>query len=137
MKQDIPRTLPELEKHTESFWKGGQDGQLLINQCQDCQHYIHPPVPMCASCHSRNVAPTPVSGNAIVASYTINHMPWLPNLPVPYIFAVVELVEQQGLHLSTEIINTAPDEVTIGMPVTVTFEQQEDVFLPLFEPKEI
>ena len=137
MEQDIPRTLPELEKHTESFWKGGQDGQLLINQCQECQHYIHPPVPMCASCHSRNVVPTPVSGNAIVASYTINHMPWLPNLPVPYIFAVVELVEQQGLHLSTEIINAAPDEVTIGMPVTVTFEQQEDVFLPLFEPKEI
>lgn len=134
MEKGIPRTLPELEKHTESFWKGGQDAQLLINQCQDCKHYIHPPVPMCALCHSRNVVPTPVSGNANVASFTINHMPWMPNLPVPYIFAVVELEEQKGLYLSTEIVNTSSDEITIGMPVTVTFEQQEDVFLPFFTP---
>ena len=37
------------------------------------------------------------------------------------------------VHLTTNIIGSAPDEVQIGQEVTVRFEQQEDVWLPLFE----
>ena len=70
-----------------------------------------------------------------MVSYTVNHMPWVPDLPVPYVFAAVELDEQQGLHLSTEIINIDPEAVSIGMPVQVVFEQQDDIYLPLFEPQ--
>jgi uncharacterized OB-fold protein len=51
------------------------------------------------------------------------------------VFAAVELDEQPGLHLSTEIVNLDPEAVSIGMPVQVVFEQQEDIYLPLFEPQ--
>ena len=114
---------------------GGKSGCLMINQCQACQRYVHPPVPMCPSCHCRDVAPVAVSGKARVVSYTVNHMPWVPDLQVPYVFAVVELDEQPGLRLSTEIINIDPEAVSIDMPVEVVFEQQEDIYLPLFEPQ--
>ena len=134
MGKSVARTLPEVEQHTEAFWTGGKSGRLLINQCQSCQFYIHPPVPMCPVCHSRQVEAVPVSGEATVYSYTVNHMPWVPELEVPYVFAVVELAEQAGLRLSTEIINTDPAKVTIGMAVQVVFEQQEEIYLPLFEP---
>jgi len=90
---------------------------------------------MCPSCHCRDVAPVAVSGKARVVSYTVNHMPWVPDLQVPYVFAVVELDEQPGLRLSTEIINIDPEAVSIDMPVEVVFEQQEDIYLPLFEPQ--
>ena len=130
----VPRTLPELEKHTEAFWTGGQCGQLMINQCSACQHYIHPPVPMCPLCHSRDVTATPVSGKAEIVSYTVNHMPWIPDLEVPYVVAIVGLTEQQGLNITTEIININPDKVFIGMQVKVLFEQHEEIYLPLFEP---
>ena len=136
MGTQVLRTLPDVEPHTEAFWTGGKSGQLMINQCQSCQNYIHPPVPMCPKCHSRDVVATAVSGLATVNSFTINHMPWLPDLAVPYVFAVVELIEQKGLRLSTEIINIAPEEVYIGLPVKVIFEQQEEIYLPLFEPSE-
>ena len=136
MGNSVPRTLPDVEEHTEAFWTGGKTGKLLINQCQACGNYIHPPVPMCPLCHSRDVEPVPVSGDATVVSYTVNHMPWVPDLPVPYTFAVVELAEQTGLYLSTEIVNIDPDAVAIGMPVRVVFERQEEVYLPLFEPRE-
>ncbi|MEM8661943.1 MAG: OB-fold domain-containing protein [Pseudomonadota bacterium] len=134
MTSSVLRTLPETEKHTEAFWTGGSTGSLLINRCQSCGHYIHPPVPMCPKCHSRDVKPEAVSGRAIVISFTVNYMPWVPDLAVPYIFAAVELEEQPGLRLSTELINIAPEAVAIGMPVKVTFLQQEEIYLPLFEP---
>jgi uncharacterized OB-fold protein len=34
----------------------------------------------------------------------------------------------------TNIVNCEPDEVSIGMPVQVVFEQHDDVWIPLFEP---
>ncbi|MDT5160136.1 MAG: hypothetical protein QOC90_446, partial [Mycobacterium sp.] len=32
---------------------------------------------------------TPVSGQATVAGFTVNHQQWLPNFPPPYVVAVV------------------------------------------------
>ena len=48
--------------------------------------------------------------------------------------AIVELPEQEGLRLTTNLVNCALEDVRIGMPVRVLFEQWEDVWLPLFEP---
>ena len=108
----------------------------MINRCQACHRYVHPPVPMCPTCHSRDVTPEAVSGKATVASFTVNHVPWVPNLPVPYVFAAVELEEQPGLRLSTEIVNIDPKAVSIGMPVQAVFEQRDEIYLPLFEPQD-
>jgi len=46
----------------------------------------------------------------------------------------VTIAEQDDVRLTTNIVNCEPDDVTIGMPVRVTFEEREDVWLPLFEP---
>ena len=48
--------------------------------------------------------------------------------------AIVEIDEQPGLRLMTNVVNCPAEEVRIGMPVRVTFEQHGDVFVPLFEP---
>jgi uncharacterized OB-fold protein len=69
-----------------------------------------------------------------VATFSINHQPWVPGLKVPYTVAIVELVEQPGLRLTTNIVNCDPADVRIDMPVKVLFENVEDVWLPLFEP---
>lgn len=66
-------------------------------------------------------------------SFTVNHQAWIPGLPVPYVVAIVELAEQAGLRFVSNIVGGSVDEVHIGMPVRVTFEQIEDVWIPLFE----
>ena len=53
-----------------------------------------------------------------------------------HLVAIVELDEQPGLRLTTNIIECPPEEVYIGQSVRVVFEQKEDVWLPLFEPEE-
>lgn len=129
-----PREVPALTDLTAPFWTGGEHGDLLIMRCQACGFWMHPPSPMCPSCRSTDVAPEEASGRGRVFSYTVNHRAWRPDLPVPYVIALVELEEQNGLRLTTNLVGCAPDEVEIDMRVRVRFLAQPPVFVPLFEP---
>lgn len=128
------RTLPALDDANRAFWTGGFDGRLLIARCDGCAYYIHPPLPRCPRCRDGHVVPEPVSGRGSVASFTVNYQSWLEDMPVPLVFAVVELAEQNELYVFTNIVGIAPDAVRRGLPVRVTFAAQDDVALPLFEP---
>lgn len=131
----MPRNyLPALTPENEFFWKAGASGRLLFVLCPDCGFRVHPPLPICPRCHSRAVAPQPVSGLATVVSLSINRQVWEKGLEQPYVIAIVEIDEQPGLRLTTNIVNCAVDAVHVGMRVRVLFEQREDVWLPLFEP---
>lgn len=50
----------------------------------------------------------------------------------PYGLAIVEL--QEGRRMMTNIIDIAPDEAVIDMPVELVFEPRGDVGIPLFRP---
>lgn len=126
--------LPEARFETVPFWTGGERGELLIDRCDDCGLWLHPPKPVCRECLSRSVRPVPVSGYGTVYSYTVNYQPWMPDLEVPYTLAIVELDEDPGLRLTTRLTDVEPGAVRIGLRVRVVFEQHEDVWLPLFTP---
>jgi uncharacterized OB-fold protein len=126
--------LPEARFETVPFWTGGERGELLIDRCDDCGLWLHPPKPVCRTCLSRSIRPVPVSGYGTVYSYTVNYQPWMPDLEVPYTLAIVELDEDQGLRLTTRLTDVEPGAVRIGLRVRVVFEQHEDVWLPLFTP---
>lgn len=130
----MTRKLPLLNADTAPFWQGGANGLLNMCHCGGCQRFFHPPAPICPQCLSGNVGPRAVSGKGIVVSFTVNHQAWTPTLPVPYVVAIIELVEQPGLRFVSNIVGMPADEVRIDMPVKVTFEQVEDVWIPLFEP---
>jgi uncharacterized protein len=75
-----------------------------------------------------------VSGFGTVYSYTVNYQPWIPDVPVPYTLAIVELDEDYGLRVSTRLTGVEPGDVRIGLRVKVVFEHNEDVWLPCFTP---
>ena len=65
----------------------------------------------------------------------MKHKPRIPGFNPPYVVAIVELEEQPGLRLTTNVVGCEPEDVEIGMAVKVVFEDVgDDVFLPLFEP---
>jgi len=131
----IPRNhLPALTPENEFFWKAGEHGRLQFMRCSSCGFHVHPPLPICPRCQSREVAPQLVSGLATVVSSTINRQIWERGLESPYVIAIVELDEQPGLRLTTNIVNCPIEAVRIGMRVRVLFDHREDVWLPLFEP---
>lgn len=134
------RVLPRLTDQNRHFWQGGKDGQLVFLRCRECGTYIHPPQPICPVDYGKDLAPEPVSGRATVASFTVNHQAWMPGPELPYVIGLVELPEQQGLRLTTNIVGCAPEDVHVGMPVRVVFEHHDDrhgdVWIPLFQPDE-
>jgi uncharacterized OB-fold protein len=107
--------------------------QLLVQRCVDCRRWNHPESAQCPTCGGR-LAAEPVSGAATVFSYTVNHHAFHPAVPVPYVIAIVELAEQPDLRMATTIVGCPPEDVTVGLPVRVTFEQRGGTLLPVFTP---
>jgi uncharacterized OB-fold protein len=132
------RILPALGERNRDFWQGGEHGELRFLRCQDCGTIVHPPVPLCPKDHSKRLRPEAVSGRATVATFTVNHQPWMPGPALPYVVAIVEIEEDPSVRLTTNVVNCAPEDVRIGMPVRVAFEHHADpdgdVWIPLFEP---
>lgn len=128
------RVLPKVTPENEHFWQGGEHGELRFLRCTSCGHWIHPPAPICPVDLSKDLEVAAASGDAVVHTYTVNHHPWIPGFDPPYVVAIVELPEQVGLRLTTNLVGIEPDDVEVGMPVRVTFEEREDAWLPLFEP---
>ncbi len=131
----FPRPLPALEPRTQAFWRACRAGRLEFQRCVPCRHFIHPARPICPRCRGRDLEVMAVSGRARLHSFTVNHQRWYPGQEVPYVIGLVELNEQPGLRLMTNIINCAIEDVRIGMALRVVFENVSDeIALPLFEP---
>jgi len=128
-----PEMLPGMDQLNRPFWTGGLNGDLLIAHCDVCQVYVHPPVPRCVTCQAPLV-PKAVSGEGIVATFTVNHQPWLPGMQVPYVFAAIELAEQRNLYVLSNVVGIPPEDVKARMKVRVRFATVADVAYPLFEP---
>jgi uncharacterized protein len=133
------RILPRVTDMNRHFWQGGEEGELRFLRCRKCRTYIHPPSPICPVDHGKDLAPEAVSGRGTVATFTINHQPWIPGMAVPYVIALVAIEEQPDVRLQTNIVECAVDDVHIGMPVEVVFDHREDpdddVWIPLFRPR--
>jgi uncharacterized OB-fold protein len=124
---------PVLDEEHRFFWTSGADGRLRFLRCQSCGYYLHPPIPRCPRCGSREVEPEVVSGRGELWSYTVNHQSW-DGSTEPYVICWVQLLEQEGLRLTSNLIGCDPDQVRIGMPVRVVFERHGEVWFPIFEP---
>lgn len=128
------RPLPLVTPQNEHFWRGGRDGKLVFLRCRVCRTFVHPPAPLCPHCLERELVPEAVSGLGTVVAVTVNHKAWAPGDEVPYAIALVELDEQPGLRLTTNLVGVEPNAVVIGQRVRVRFEAAGDVWIPLFEP---
>ncbi len=133
------RILPKLTEHNRDFWTGGANGELRFLRCQD-RPDVHPSaaadlpeVPL-----EEPRVRTGVGQGDGSYSYTINYQPWMPGPELPYTVAIVEIVEDPTVRLTTNLVNCPHDEIAIDMPLRVTFEHhadpEGDVYLPMFEP---
>jgi uncharacterized protein len=106
--------------------------QLLVDYCEACARWVHPPAGECRNCGGP-LAARPVSGRGTVFTYTVNYHPYNPDIPTPYVIAIVELAEQSGLRLAANIVDCEPDSVKCGMAVDARAERGAGG-APLFAP---
>jgi uncharacterized protein len=113
------------------FWDGARAGKLLIQKCGSCGLVRHPPAPMCARCQSTDVDVVQCSGRATVLGW-INSKH--PNRPDEEIRIVVHLQLPEGVKLISNLQGIDLDDVQVGMPVEVFFQEFDGVVLPQFRP---
>jgi uncharacterized OB-fold protein len=136
--------LPLVTPDTAFFWEGTAAGELRIQRCAKCGVLRHPPGPMCPACGEASTAGvaggaggegyTVAAGTGEVFSYVVHHHPPVPGKRLPMVVALVQLPE--GVRILGEMPGVRPDQVRIGLPVRVTFNQAGDMALPAWRPAE-
>ena len=136
--------LPDIENlpdYERGFWEAARSHELRIQQCSDCKKFRHLPTPMCPHCHSLKYGWTKMSGLGKVYSQLIVRHPVHRAIrekeQTPYNICLIELEEQEELRMISNILNIAPEDIYIDMPVEVTFMPTADdpnLVLPLFVP---
>ena len=132
---NFPSPIPDFD--AQEFWDGCNRGELLMQRCTACNRFRWIPQPMCPHCNSLDREWNKVSGRGKVYSYTIITHPVHPAAVsrVPYNVAQVQLDEDPDLILVTNLVGLDDQEIRIGMPVQVLFEENEPgVKLPKFKP---
>jgi uncharacterized OB-fold protein len=88
---------------------------------------------MCPNCQSLSFDLVELSGRGEVYSFSILHHPRSPAFEYPVIAALVEL--REGVRVVTNLVDVDPEDVRIGMPVSVTFAPTVDGWaVPVFGP---
>jgi uncharacterized OB-fold protein len=127
--------LPAITDDSRPFWDACRRRMLVVQRCTDCGAFRHPPSPVCWQCRSFAHEWTPVAGHGTVFTHAVVHRAFLPGLEaaVPYVVVVVVLDDAQGVRLVSNLIDTDPAVVRVGLPVEVCFEDVSDeVTVPRF-----
>ena len=131
----IARPLPRPTDHSSDFWAATADGRFLIQRCIPCRTAIFYPRINCPECGSTELENVEAAGTGTIFTYTVarrpTHRAFAP--AGDYVIAIVELDE--GPHVTTNIVECSPEDVSIGMAVEVVFADETDgLALPLFRP---
>lgn len=135
MMETYLKPLPTPSATSAPFWQAAHKGKLKIQYCSHCNSYQHYPRAICANCWHDDIEWKRCSGKGTVYSFSICYAAGLPSFKgeTPYVVAMVEL--EEGVMMTTNIINCKPSDVTIDMPVEAVFEQvTEDCTLIKFSP---
>ncbi len=120
-----PAMRPPHSPDTEFFWGGTAVGELRIQRCGLCGKLRHPPGPACLDCGATEKQDYQVAaGTGTVYSYVVHRHPPVPGKQLPIVIALVELTE--GVRMLGELHGMTPEQVSIGLPVRVTFTRTDD-----------
>jgi uncharacterized OB-fold protein len=128
--------LPVIDADSAAFWAAAKERKFLIRHCNLCRRNHFYPRHYCPHCWSDNCEWRPASGHGRIYSYTVVHhneaAPFRDMLP--YIVALIDL--EEGVRVTSNIVECTPAVVHVGMPVEVVFEHLTDeVTLPQFRPR--
>lgn len=131
--------IPVPDQWTKPFWDGAREQKLMVQRCQKCGNYNHPPAFICMGCYDREASLEfeQVSGRGTIYSWYIYHDTATGGFEekVPYLVVAVELDEQPRLVLLSNLLNCPYDQVELGMPVEVVWEKVNDeITIPQFQP---
>jgi uncharacterized protein len=114
------KPVPHPNAVSRPFWDAARKHELILQRCAGCGAHIYYPRSRCPKCMSDKLEWKPMSGRGTVYSYTVVwRTPTKAFADKPYVLAIIEL--EEGVRMTSNVL-VAPDQVKVGMPVTVSFD---------------
>ena len=131
----IEKPRPLATGATKPFWDGLGRDEVIVPRCDDCGSWVWYPRRRCPGCLSDRLTWTVLSGRGTVHTFTVARQATHPAFAeeLPQLLAVVEL--EEGIRLTTTLVDIDPDAVEVGMAVEPAFDHGADgVTLLRFRP---
>jgi len=119
------KPLPNIDHDNRPFWEGLRRHELLVFRCKNCGASYWPAA-YCRNCPAEpffgNMEWALASGRGTVFAFNVHHFAFHPGFEtdLPYIYALVTL--EEGPNFGTNIVGCAPEDVHVGLPVEVVYE---------------
>jgi uncharacterized protein len=131
---DYDKLVPEPTADTKPFWDALHEGRFVLQCCADCQKVRHYPRPVCDACYSMRAEWVAASGRGTVHSWTITHHAFHPGFKADLPFTLLTVDLEEGVRVQAQARDIAAEELRVGLPVKLGFEQvKDDLTLPVFE----
>jgi uncharacterized protein len=121
------RPRPIVTSASAPYWEAAKQGRLELPRRSDG---TWEPYPRPGVHDDYEWAETSTRGS--VFTFAVAQFSPYEDLPAPYVVGLVQL--DDGPRIMTNIVDAEPSEVTIGMPVELTFIELDDFRLPVFKP---
>jgi uncharacterized OB-fold protein len=132
---EYKKPIPQPSAETRPYWEACKRHELRLPYCTSCAQFFFYPRFFCPSCFSSDIEWRKVSGMGTLYTYAIQYRPNAPGFEPPYVTAVVELEEGPRLMTNLVDVEADPEQIQVGMPLEVTFEDVSDeISMPKFRP---
>lgn len=129
----VAKPLPAISDFNRPFWEAAKRHELALQRCSDCGKTWAPNGPVCPHCFSDRYTWEKLSGRGKIATWVVFHKLYHPAFAadIPYSVAFIEL--EEGPRIISNVVGVANEEMKIGMPVEVVFEDvNAEVSIPKF-----
>lgn len=116
------------------FYDSIAQRRLVGTRCESCGHVSLPPRQICEVCKSTRWDLVELKGNGKLETYTVVHVaPQKFAKLAPYVVGVIRL--EEGSMITSIIKDVKPEQVKIGMELTVDYGDYEGEPTFFFKPK--
>jgi uncharacterized OB-fold protein len=127
------KPLPLLEGFANDFYAWCKQRELRFQRCSHCGTWRHVPREMCAACGSWQWEWKRSTGHGTVFTWTTIARALHPAFQTDTPYAPVVIDMDEGVRLLSQMVDCPPDQLRIGMPVEVVFEDvTPEITLPKF-----
>lgn len=128
-----PRPLPRVTPDNAPFWEAARRHELRLQRCDACGAIWWPPGSVCPECLGARHTWAKMSGRGTVSSFVVFHKAWFPAFAGDTPYAVVQVELEEGPRLTASLVGVRPEEIRVGLPVAVVFDDVTgDVTIPRF-----
>jgi len=122
----MPKPIPVPDEVSKPFWDACNERRLIVQNCTTCNRLQYPPQKTCANCASDACLEwKETSGRGRINGYSVMYESRVVPLQAdqPFNIAVIELEEDPAIKFLSSLPGTPLDEVPVGAPVRVEFQE--------------